>query len=445
MAEKAIHVVMVPWSAFGHLIPFFKLSIALAKAGVRVSYVSTPRNIERLPKVPPALTDLVDFVSLPLLKLDEDLLPENAEATVDIPPEKNQYLMLAYDHLQHGVKQFVADQLPDWIICDFSTHWIVDISQEFQVQYIFFSVFPSLALTSFGAGSKRKTPISPESIRKKPSDWENYPSSASEVRDFERITTLISASQAIICRGCYEIDGEYLRAYQKQSEKPVIPIGMLPVERGIVDGCKDKIFEWLDKQASKSVLFVGFGSEARLRKDQVLEIAYGLQESELPFLWALRKPSWASDDEDFLPADFIERTSNRGVVCKTWVPQQKILAHPSIGASSFHSGWSSVIEALQFGHVQILLPLQVDQPINARFMVEKGLAIEVNKNEDGSFTGKDIARSLRQAMVSEEGKKIRSNVEEAAAIVGNMELHQGHYIAEFVQFLKSGIWKQKSS
>ncbi|CAJ1950205.1 unnamed protein product [Sphenostylis stenocarpa] len=438
MAEKAIHVVMVPWSAFGHLMPFFQLSIALAKAGVRVSFVSTPRNIERLPKVPPALAHLVDFVQLPLPSLDKDLLPENAEATMDIPFEKIQYLKLAYDHLQHGVKQFVADQLPDWIICDFSPYWIVDIAQEFHVKLIFFSVFSSPAVTSWRARLTRKTPISSESLTKPP-EWDTFPSSASEVRDLERITTMISASQAILYRGCYEIDGEHLHARQQKSEKPVIPI-----ERGIVDGCKDKIFEWLDKQAPKSVVFVGFGSELKLSKDQVFEIAYGLEESELPFLWALRKPSWAINDEDFLPAGFVERTSNRGVVCKGWVPQREILTHSSIGGSLFHSGWGSVIETLQFGHILVVLPFIIDQPPNARFLVEKGLAIEVNRNEDGSFTRKDIAKSLRKAMVSEEGKKIRSNAEEAAAIVGNMELHQGHYIAEFVQFLKSGIWKQKS-
>ncbi|XXG55786.1 hypothetical protein AAC387_Pa03g3380 [Persea americana] len=42
------HVAMVPWLAFGHLIPFLQLSISLAKAG----FLSTPRNIQRLPKLP---------------------------------------------------------------------------------------------------------------------------------------------------------------------------------------------------------------------------------------------------------------------------------------------------------------------------------------------------------------------------------------------------------
>lgn len=461
MAENEIHVVMLPWSAFGHLIPFFKLSIALAKAGVHVSFISTPKNIQRLPKIPSNLAHLVHFVQLPLPSLDKEHLPEGAEATVDIPSEEIEFLKLAYDKLQHPVKQFVANQLPNWIICDFSPHWIVDIAQEFQVKLIFYSVFSAASMNIF-APSTRKFPVTPESLTVPP-EWVTFPSSvayriheaipfcagandvnASGVHDYERMATVCCASKAVIFRSCYEIEGEYLNAFQKLVGKPVIPIGILPAdsadrEREIIDGSTSgKIFEWLDEQASKSVVFVGFGSELKLNKDQVFEIAYGIEESQLPFLWGLRKPSWATNDEDFLPVGFIERTSNRGVVCMGWIPQQEILAHPSIGGSLFHSGWGSVIETLQFGHNLVVLPFIIDQPLNARFLVEKGLAIEVKMTEDGSFTRNEIAKSLRQAMVLEEGKKLRINTGEAAAIVGNLKLHQDHYIAAFVQFLKNG-------
>ncbi|KAI9110096.1 hypothetical protein K1719_019137 [Acacia pycnantha] len=85
---KEILVVMLPWSAFGHMMPFFQLSIALAKSGVRVSFVSTPINMERLPKIPSDLASLITLVALPLPKLPNGDLPEGAEATVDIPFKK---------------------------------------------------------------------------------------------------------------------------------------------------------------------------------------------------------------------------------------------------------------------------------------------------------------------------------------------------------------------
>ncbi|XP_027337383.1 putative UDP-rhamnose:rhamnosyltransferase 1 [Abrus precatorius] len=462
MAENKIHVVMLPWCAFGHLMPFFQLSIALAKVGLRVSYISTPKNIQRLPKVPSNLAHLVDLVQLLLPSLDKEPLPEGAEATMDIPLEKIQYLKVAYDQLQHDVKQLVANQSPDWIICDYYPYWMVEIAQEFQVKLIFYSVFSAATLALVGPPDTIKTPLSPESLIEPP-EWVTFPSSvalkrneaiafsagankvnASGVSELGRLAKVFGASKAVLFRTCYEIEGEYLKVVQKLVTKPVIPLGLLPVERlerGIVDGSCSKIFEWLDKQASKSVVFVGFGSECKLSKDQVFEIALGLEESELPFLWALGKPSWASNDQDALPVGFKERTSERGIVCMGWAPQQEILAHPSIGGSLFHSGWGSIIETLQFGHSLVVLPFIFDQPLNARFLVEKGLAIEVKRNEDGSFTRNDIATSLREAMIMDEGEKLRIKTREAAAVIGNMKLHQDHYITAFAQFLKNEIWK----
>ena len=63
MAVVDLHVVMVPWSAFSHIMPFFQLSIALAKAGAKISFISTPKSIQRLPKIPPNLIPLIYWPS----------------------------------------------------------------------------------------------------------------------------------------------------------------------------------------------------------------------------------------------------------------------------------------------------------------------------------------------------------------------------------------------
>lgn len=120
-----------------------------------------------------------------------------------------------------------------------------------------------------------------------------------------------------------------------------------------------------------------------------------------------------------------------------WAPQREILEHPSIGGSLFHASWGSVIETLQFGHSMVVLPLIIDQGLNARLMVEKGLAIEVERSEDGSFTRDDIAKALKLAMVSKEGDEMRARLREAAKMAGDQKLHDG-YMDEFVKYLKNG-------
>ncbi|KAL7183615.1 hypothetical protein ACSBR2_025912 [Camellia fascicularis] len=105
-------------------------------------------------------------------------------------------------------------------------------------------------------------------------------------------------------------------------DKSVILTGFLPSEKpnktriaAAHNSPWSKICEWLDEQKPKSLVFVGFGSECKLNRDQTYEIASGVESSELPFLWALRKPSWASNDLDAVLPEFKRRTSGRGRVC----------------------------------------------------------------------------------------------------------------------------------
>lgn len=189
---------------------------------------------------------------------------------------------------------------------------------------------------------------------------------------------------------------------------------------------------------------MGFGSECKLRKDQIHEIAYGLEVSGLPFIWVLQKPSWGDSDneDDILPLGFGSRVRGKGITQIGWAPQREILAHPAVGGCLFHAGWGSVTETLQYGHSLVVLPFIVDQGLNSRYLVEKGLAIEVERSEDGSFSKDDIAQSLRRAMVpnvEDEGEALRllrARAAEAAALFGDRELN-GCYIERFVEYLKT--------
>lgn len=183
---------------------------------------------------------------------------------------------------------------------------------------------------------------------------------------------------------------------------------------------------------------MGFGSECKLSKDQLYLIVNGVQLSGLPFFWILQKPNWASNDDyiDAFPAGFGEATEGRGLVHVGWAPQKEILAHSSIGGSLFHAGWGSTIETLQNGHVLVVLPFIYNQGLNARLLVEKGMAIEVKRREEhGSFSGNDIAMSLIEAMVSEEGEELRARTRKAATIFGDRKLHDS-YVRNFVEYLK---------
>ncbi|XP_008788932.2 putative UDP-rhamnose:rhamnosyltransferase 1 [Phoenix dactylifera] len=470
MDDGPLHVVVFPWLAFGHMLPFLELSKSLAKRGHRISFLSTPRNIQRLPKIPSQIASLVDLVSLPLPKVDG--LPEDAEATTDIPPPMVQYLMKAFDGLDEPFTRFLreASPKPDWIIHDFSHHWIPPIASMFEVPCAFFSIFPSSTLVFIGPPSEMKLGglrRTPEQFTKPP-EWISFPSSAAfrlyEARlftahyrdnasgfsEFRRLELVIQRCKLVAVRSCKDFESDWLPLLEELYEKkPVVPAGLLPphLQERIEDVHTNttgvaQVFGWLNGQTLGSVVYVALGSEATLSVELVHELALGLELSKVPFVWALRKPAGMASDVEILPKGFEVRTRGLGVVAMGWIPQLSVLAHPSVGGFFTHCGWSSIIEGLQFGHPLILLPIFADHGLNARIMEDKRIGLEVPRDEeDGSFGREGVAKVIRLIMVEEEGKPFRCKAGKLKEVFSDKE-SQERYVDNLVRCLQDHGAKQ---
>ncbi|KAK6804580.1 hypothetical protein RDI58_002364 [Solanum bulbocastanum] len=241
------------------------------------------------------------LVEFPLPSLDDNtLLPEDAEASVDLPLEKIQYLKAAYDLLREPIKKFIADQKPDWIIVDFFQNWIVEIAETYDIPIIHFSVF-SAASRAFLIAARASGPM-PESVTLPVSEKLHFPSTlpyrsyeaaelfslsfqedASGESYAQRSAKVLRACRAVAIRSCKEFEGDYLDAMHKLISKPIIPVGLLSpplcVDLNINrDQSWQRLLKWLNQQNPRSVLFVGLGSECKPSKDQVYEIAHGIDE-----------------------------------------------------------------------------------------------------------------------------------------------------------------------
>ncbi|KAJ0966266.1 hypothetical protein J5N97_027404 [Dioscorea zingiberensis] len=460
-AEAPLHIAVFPWLAFGHMMPLLELSKSLAKRGHHISFISTPRNISRLlPQIPPSISSLIHVIPLSLPKVHE--LPENAEATSDVPPEKVQFLKLALDGLQQPFAKFLSEssKKPDWIILDFATPWAPPIAAEFSIPCIFFTVFTASALVYYGPEKE----LSPDGSRKTPEQfsvppsWIPFPSNlayslhgarllinnvytknVSGLPDICRFGATLHGCKLVAPRACMEIEPECLTLLPELYNKPVVPVGLLSpsntkTSSTTTDHDHNLILNWLDKQRPRSVVYVAFGSEATLSIELLHELALGLEMSELHFLWVLRKP--VGFVGEVLPEGFEERTRERGVVTMGWVPQLDVLGHLAVYGFLTHSGWSSVIEALQFGHPLVLLPIFADQDINARMVEGRGFGVGVKRNEeDGSFDGEAVASALRLVMVEDEGEEIRIKAKELSVVFGDKE-RQEQYVDDFVKHLR---------
>ena len=274
--------------------------------------------------------------------------------------------------------------------------------------------------------------------------FDNIEDNASGVSDWFRVEMAISGTEALVVRTSMEVEGEWLKLLGELYDHiPIIPVGLLPPstqESG--DNNKDStwgtIGEWLDKQEKGSVVYIALGSETQPSQQDFTELALGLEQSGLPFFWALRKRSVSVGGDTFeLPEGFVERTHGHGFVWTDWAPQLRILAHESIGGFLTHCGWSSVTEALQYGRALIMLPFLTDTGLIARFLEEREAGVEVPRNEeDGSFTRESVAKTLRLVIKDVEGKIYRDNAKEMATIFGDVDL-QYTYIDKFVEFLEN--------
>ncbi|KAK9063391.1 hypothetical protein SSX86_017261 [Deinandra increscens subsp. villosa] len=127
---------------------------------------------------------------------------------------------------------------------------------------------------------------------------------------------------------------------------------------------------WLDQHKPKTVIYVSIGSLAIMTFEQLIEIWYGLVNSEKPFLWVRRPGSVRGGyEESRVPTELRARTNEIGCIVE-WAPQEDVLAHPAIGGFFTHSGWNSTIESLVEGIPMVCWPYLVDQQVNSRFVGE---------------------------------------------------------------------------
>lgn len=466
--SNKLHVVVFPWLAMGHLIPFLKMSKCLARRGHLVSYISTPRNLQRLPKIPQDLAPLIRLVSIPFPKVDN--LPDQAESSMDISHMKSQFLKIAFDLLQSPLATFLESTRPrpDWIIYDYASHWLPELASMTGVSKAYFSLFTAATIaftippssTSTLLLSKEEYSSTAEdltvvparipfktTIRFHPHEVSRHAESSAGIEsgtsDILRFSISLQGSDVVLFRTCKEFEPEWLDLVSELYKKPVIPVGVLPPpllqeeedEKMGTDENWLKLKDWLDKQSVESVVYVAFGTEASLSREQVHKLALGLEQSGLPFLWVLRKPPGSSikDATEMLPDGF--GFEGHGIVFTEWVPQVNILRHPAIGGFFTHCGWNSVVEALSIGRVLILFPIMNDQGLNSRLLQEKKVGLEIPRNvKDGSFTTEAVAETLRFVVASADGEALRANAKAMRTLFGNTNRNQ-NYIDSFVRYL----------
>lgn len=163
---------------------------------------------------------------------------------------------------------------------------------------------------------------------------------------------------------------------------------------------------WLNAQEEEaSVAYISFGSVGMLPPQELVALAEALEELGTPFLWSFR-----GNLDQLLPKHFLDYTTtkNKGKIVP-WVPQLKVLQHPSIGVFVTHCGWNSVLESIVCGVPLIARPIFGEQKLNSRIVEAlwgTGLGIQ------GGILTKDVMlEALKLILCSEQGGNMRKKIE----------------------------------
>ncbi|WMV53591.1 hypothetical protein MTR67_046976 [Solanum verrucosum] len=361
--RNALRVLMFPWLAYGHISPFLDLANKLADRGFSVRVCSTIISRETINKqIPEKYSASIKMVELCLPKLPK-------LTTNEIPVDTDHIVLKTLKLSKSNFAKILKNLKPDLVIYDLLLQWAEGVAKEQGIPAMKFVVMGA-AVFSYLYNSIRKPEVEFPF-------QDIYPGK----NELMKLNELIAKSSREEEHD--DVDDPFAEGN--------IQIMLMSTSRTI-----EEVIDWLGTRDENSTIFVSFGNEYFLSKEEMEELAFGLELSNVNFIWVVRFPERKKRNlEDVLPKGFLERIGERGRVLDKCVLQSRILNHSSIGGFISPCGWHNVIECLDFGVPIIAMPIHLDQPMNARLMVELGVAVEIVRDDDGKIYREEIAETLK--------------------------------------------------
>ena len=483
MGSQHEHIVMLPFMAQGHIIPFLALAKQIQqRTGFTITIANTPLNVQHLRTT---LSTTSNDSSQPSIRLAElpfcgsdHGLPPHTENTESLSLQQFVTFFHASNTLQAPFHSLVSGIIekegrpPLCIISDVFFGWATEVAKSLGTANVTFTTggaYGTAAYMSLWQNLPHRAtesdyfavPGFPDSCRFHITQLHQYLTVADGTdvwsRYFQPMLANSLKSSGWLCNTAEEIEPQGLEIFRNYVKRPVWTIGPLlppallnhsPSSGSIfrqrawkVPGVSpQKCLEWLDKHPQSSVLYISFGSQNTISPSQMMELAMGLEDSGKPFIWVIRPPVGFDIKGEFraewLPEKFEQRMAdrNQGLIVHNWAPQLEILSHKSTGAFLSHCGWNSVMESFCVGVPIIAWPLAAEQCYNSKMLVEDmGVAVELTRGLQGAVVRKEVKRVIELVMDSkgkaeemkkkaaEIGEKIRDAMREEGSSLKAMD------------------------
>uniref|UniRef100_A0A5B7B8Q2 UDP-glycosyltransferase 89A2-like n=1 Tax=Davidia involucrata TaxID=16924 RepID=A0A5B7B8Q2_DAVIN len=429
---EGAHILVFPYPAQGHMLAMLDLTHQLALRGLTITILVTPKN---LPILNPLLSSHPSIQTLVFPFPHYPSLPSGVENVRDIGNSGNVWIINALSRLRDPIIQWFKSHptSPVALISDFFLGWTQHLAHHLGIPRIcFFSCGAFLTAVSIYLWQNIDTvrslavvdfpdlPRSPRFTEEHlPSVFRLYRESDPDWQFVKDCMIANSSSWGCVFNSFEALEGEYLDHLKKNmGHRRVFGVGPLSLAGGfepmggnnpnLVD---DSVLAWLDGCPDGSVVYVCFGSQKLLKRTQMEALASGLDRSGVRFVWVVNSVTAqeVKDGSGIVPDGFEDRVSGRGVVIKRWAPQVAILSHPAVGGFLSHCGWNSFLEGTLAGVMILAWPMEADQFVNARHMVEDmEAAVRVCEGADTVPDPVELGRIIAESVSGDKKEKRRA-------------------------------------
>ncbi|KAK7300884.1 hypothetical protein RJT34_11735 [Clitoria ternatea] len=445
-STRCCHVVVVPYPGRGHINPMMNLCKLFVSnnSNIHVTFVLTEEWVGLLSSDPKP--DKVRFASIPNVIPSEkgrgnDFLGflESVMTKMEAP----------FQELLHRLQP-----QPTLIIYDTYLFWVVRVANRrntpvasfWPMSASFFAVFKHYHLLEQNGhypvnvsedGEKRVDYIpGNSSIR-----LADFPLNDASWRSQKTLQLSLNAiqwvkkTQYLLFTSIYNLESQAIDALKQELSIPIYTIGpLIPHSSNSHIDAHIDYFQWLDKQPSASVLYISLGSFLSVSNAQIDEIAAGLRDTGVGFLWIAREDS----------SRLKEICGDKGLVLP-WCDQLRVLKHHAIGGFWSHCGWNSTKEGVFYGVPFLTFPIFFDQPLNSKLVVEDwkvGWRVKTEAKEDTWIRRDEIANLVKKFMnlggdevkdVRCRAKEIQKIFQHAIASGGSAESDLNAFVRHIIQ------------
>ncbi|KDP25003.1 hypothetical protein JCGZ_23986 [Jatropha curcas] len=435
-----VEIFFFPFVGGGHQIPMIDMARVFASHGARATIITTPKNALSFQKSIDREQNSGRPISIRTLVLPDNV--DIADTDMSAAPFTDTSM------LQEPLRNLLLKYRPDCVVYDMFHRWCGHTIDNLSIPRVTFTGNACFSrcvnenLERYKPHEKVNSDLEPFIVPGLPDRIEL---TRSQLPFFHRQQQsghkpkFMEHTFGVLVNSFYELEPAYVEYFRNELGMKAWLVGPVSLcNRNVEDkaerGKKTTIDElsilsWLDSKEPNSVIYISFGSLARLTPEQLLEIAYGLEASNHPFIWVVGKIFKSTGEEgenpeNWLPSGFEDRIreSQKGLIIKGWAPQLLILEHKAVGGFTTHCGWNSVLEGVSAGVPMVTFPITAEQFSNEKLIVDVlKIGVKVGSMEWVSWNTKPSAAVGREKVetavkrlmdVSEEAAEMRRRAKE---------------------------------